>query len=160
MNFRSGRLSCASDPFLVPRLSLVACRCDCGKEVEILAVNLRYKNRRTTYCTRKCPLRPKPPVRLVHGLARRGEQGWAAYIYTAWEHIKHRCFKENDPYYHAYGGRGITLYGPRITDPGGFASYVENTIGRRPKGHSIDRINNDGNYEPGNLRWATPKAQG
>src|SRR5208283_2249820 len=66
---------------------------------------------------------------------------------------KHKAY----PY---YGARGIKLYDAwNGDDPAPFISYIEDNLGPKPKGKSLDRINNEGNYEPGNLRWATPLEQ-
>jgi hypothetical protein len=58
-----------------------------------------------------------------------------------------------------YLDRGITMYGPWVDDFVAFDMWVKENLGERPEGCSLDRINNEGNYEPGNLRWATPKEQ-
>lgn len=77
--------------------------------------------------------------------------------YRIWSAIKKRCLRETDPAYSDYGGRGITIHPAWANDFAAFLAYV----GPRPsKKHSIDRYpDNDGNYEPGNVRWATQKEQ-
>ena len=70
--------------------------------------------------------------------------------------MKTRCYNKNSKYYYNYGGRGI-----QICDrwKNSFSFFLED-VGERPsKNHSIDRINNDGNYEPKNCRWSTRKQQ-
>lgn len=76
-------------------------------------------------------------------------------LYHTWSNIKFRCYKEDSSNYPYYGGRGITMCDRWRYS---FENFVKD-MGERPKGHSIDRINNDGNYEPDNCRWATPKEQ-
>jgi hypothetical protein len=77
--------------------------------------------------------------------------------YRTWQNMKNRCYNKNHPQYPNYGGRGITIFEDWINDFPKFFEY----IGQKPtKKHSIDRINNDGNYEPGNVRWATWYQQG
>ena len=78
--------------------------------------------------------------------------------YNSWRHMFERCYNENDKRYDNYGGRGIKVC-DRWFD---FYMFL-NDMGRRPTHpffkYSIDRIDNDGNYEPINCRWATPKQQ-
>ncbi len=77
--------------------------------------------------------------------------------YNAWAGMIQRCFNENDPSYHRYGGRGITV---APTWRASFAAFLVD-VGPKPSPeHSLDRYpNNDGNYEPGNVRWATRAEQ-
>lgn len=70
--------------------------------------------------------------------------------------MKQRCLDPNNPAWDEYGGRGIKIHAPWIDDFAAFIGYV----GPRPDGMSIDRYpNKDGNYEPGNVRWATDEQQ-
>lgn len=76
--------------------------------------------------------------------------------WSAWHMMKQRCNLKTSKKYKDYGGRGITVYEPWLESFTEFYKY----IGPRPsKKHSLDRINNDGNYEPGNVRWATANEQ-
>ena len=75
-------------------------------------------------------------------------------LYSVWEGMRARCNNPNTPGYKNYGGRGITVC-DRWND---FTLFVED-IGERPEGYSIERIDNDGNYEPSNCCWASPKTQ-
>ena len=75
--------------------------------------------------------------------------------YNAWVHMHRRCKDVRYKYYSRYGGRGISVH-PAWEDFAVFLAYV----GVKPSSkHSLDRINNDGNYEPGNVRWATQQEQ-
>lgn len=76
--------------------------------------------------------------------------------YRLWAGMKERCLNSKSKAWANYGGRGI-----RICErwANSFSAFIED-IGYRPSpNHTIDRVNNDGNYEPGNVRWATPKEQ-
>ena len=75
---------------------------------------------------------------------------------AAWNALKNRCFSPINKSFKNYGGRGITVYSGWVNDFDAFYTY----IGPKPTPkHSIDRIDNDGNYEPGNVRWATQLQQ-
>lgn len=70
--------------------------------------------------------------------------------YDTWRHMKYRCDVPTAPWYHRYGGRGIT-YDPRWSD---FSEFYKD-MGERPEGMSLDRIDNDKGYNKDNCRWAT-----
>lgn len=82
-------------------------------------------------------------------------------LYNTWANMIQRCTNPARPDYLNWGGRGITVCDRwRCVSPkgAGFKAFVED-MGPRPYGYSIDRINNNGNYEPANCRWATKKQQ-
>ena len=77
-------------------------------------------------------------------------------LYKLWTNVKDRCTNAKNPHFHNYGGRGIKLHPALAND---FAAFKA-AVGPRPSpGHTLDRRNNDGDYEPGNLTWATKKEQ-
>lgn len=120
--------------------------CDCGNKFEASGSKIRSGEVVT------CPTCSSERVRLsrmTHGMRQTDE-------YRTWTHIKSRCFNAKVPEYKHYGGRGITMCS-KWTES--FEDFLAD-MGERPsKKHSIDRINNNGNYEPGNCRWATHKTQ-
>lgn len=119
------------------------CRCDCGVEKAVFRGSLL--NGATTSCG--CS------VRTANGDARRKNK---APEYEIWRGMKKRCENKRTRSWPHYGGRGIRVCAKWSKSYLAFLSDV----GRRPsKHHSIDRINNDGNYEPGNVRWADGKTQ-
>jgi hypothetical protein len=74
--------------------------------------------------------------------------------YQRWHSMRKRCLDPNCPAYKNYGGRGI-----RICKRWQHYKNFLSDMGRCPPGKSLDRINNDGDYEPSNCRWATPSQQ-
>lgn len=76
--------------------------------------------------------------------------------YMAWVLMKKRCYNKKFNRYHRYGGRGISVASEWLND---FDRFLSDMGPRPTPEHSLDRIDNDGNYEPSNCRWATDKDQ-
>lgn len=74
--------------------------------------------------------------------------------YGSWFNMKQRCLNINNPAFNRYGGRGIMICERWMV----FENFLAD-MGERPKGKTLDRIDNDGNYEPSNCRWTTSKIQ-
>lgn len=94
----------------------------------------------------------KPDGNPKHWHAQRGRP--LSPEYHSWAAMKKRCNNPNFKYYYNYGGRGITYCERWET----FTNFLAD-MGPRPEGTSLDRIDPDGNYEPGNCRWATRTEQ-
>lgn len=122
------------------------CFCSCGNSTIVEASNLRNGKTKSCGCLvhEKCRLMGE--ANTVHGLSYTPE-------YRAYISAKHRCTNPEARVYPAYGGRGIEF---RFTSLKEFVKH----IGPRPSSrHSLDRIDNDGHYESGNVRWATRTQQ-
>lgn len=123
------------------------CQCDCGARKEISRTALAQGATVSCGCFRNEVVSAiNTQIHTRHGVSSHPLYGIFSGMHT-------RCNQPSDKRYKWYGGRGIRCYWDKPQD---FIAYVDEHLGPRPSpNHSLDRINNDGDYCPGNLRWAT-----
>jgi hypothetical protein len=122
------------------------CECGCGQQAPLAKKTCHRRGYK-----RGQPVRFMPGHKNGHGQSNsNGGRGTGAY--RSWSGARTRCLNPNDEHYAHYGARGIKFL---------FASFEEffAELGPRPEGKTLDRIDSNGHYEPGNVRWATPFEQ-
>lgn len=146
---RFGRLT-AIEPISVVksgrRRTFWRCQCDCGAEVSAVRDSILRGDVQSCGCLQKKGAKER---RTTHGLSSSPE-------YKSWSGMRDRCNNPRNRAYRNYGARGITVCERWES----FDAFLAD-MGKRPSPrHSVDRIENDRGYEPGNCRWATKKTQG
>jgi hypothetical protein len=140
---RFGRLVVLGRDYTRNRGAFWLCRCDCGKTTVAPSGHLTAGMRVSCGCAQDGSYNVK------HGMSHSPE-------YRAWENARSRCRNPKNRKYPLYGGRGITMCEQWATS---FDAFLAD-VGRRPSAaYSLDRIDGDRGYEPGNCRWATIDVQ-
>ena len=130
------------------------CQCDCGSRAVVHGTNLLSGHSTSCGCYQKS-------LCVTHPMSRKhGEtlNGCESKEYRAWAGMKKRCYNAKNIRYEHYGGRGIKVCDRWLHS---FENFLAD-VGRAPEDSckwSIDRIDNDGDYDRGNVRWATAKEQ-
>lgn len=125
------------------------CLCACGKESVVQKSNLRTGHTISCGCVSTEVVMKRSTT---HGCARHNNR---TPEYATWVGMRSRCLSPSSTKYPVYGGRGIKIC-PRWMI---FENFLSDMGSKPSKRHSIDRINNDGDYEPSNCRWVTADVQ-
>lgn len=121
------------------------CRCDCGKTRSLTATSLKHRRTLSCGCVQAEALAARATR---HGMTK-------TPIYRIWSGMIKRCRNETDKDYPRYGARGITVCDRWLK----FENFFADIPPRLSARHTLDRRDNNGNYEPTNVRWATPIEQ-
>ena len=131
------------------------CRCDCGKDCIVKGTSLRYGSTKSCGCgsleQALINLDNARQLTTKHGCSHKDK------LYHIWKGIKARCYNPHNKRYKNYGGRGIKVCDEWKNDYLSFKNWALNNS--YSDDLTIDRINNDGNYEPNNCRWVDIKTQ-
>lgn len=147
LNKKFGRLKIIKEVEQKNRQRMVKCSCDCGKEKIVRLYHLLSEETTSCGCYQK---ERASATKLIHGAKSNGKR---SVLYVTWVNMKQRCMNPKSTHYKRYGGRGIKICDEWLNDFVAFHKWAIRSGYK--KGLTIDRINNDGNYEPTNCQWLT-----
>jgi hypothetical protein len=125
-------------------ISRWVCKCNCGNRLVVQYNHLKTGATKSCGCSRR-----RTPHRWSHGRS-------GTLIYKVWDTMRQRCANPNSKSFPNYGDRGIRVCKRWENN---FENFLADMGPRPSPAHSLDRINNNGNYTPANCRWATAKEQ-
>jgi hypothetical protein len=126
------------------------CECDCGNRTVVFGFKLKRGMTASCGCLRREVTATRNKERTIHGMSHTPNGS----VYRIWSGIKTRCFNQKDKAFRNYGGRGIQMC---VRWAASFVAFRDD-MGPRPSGYTVERVDNDGHYEPGNCVWI-PRAK-
>ena len=126
----------------INKVTKYLCRCECGTEITKEIKSILRGTSKSCGCLNRIN-------HIKHGLSN-------TKVYNTWQNVKNRCTNPNSGKWHRYGGRGITMCEEWFNS---FEQFYKDMGNPPTNKHSIDRIDNNGNYEPSNCKWSTQKEQ-
>lgn len=157
-NQKYGRLTTLKevDPYISPggdyKTRKYLCKCECGNEVSVMITSLRSGNTQSCGCINSERITKQNKEKAIYDGYSQNKH------FSRWKGMIERCYYPKHKDYHNYGGRGITVCEEWREHPKAFIEWIEKE-GNYKKGLSLDRINNDGNYEPSNCKFSTATKQ-
>lgn len=147
IGYRKGTLTVIAFDSLRNNRSYWKVQCDCG-EIKVVRIDAMHD-----YSTcDKCKAEKQRQRMLTHGETKTS-------LYSTWRGIKDRCYNTNNSFYYLYGDRKIEMFDEWLDSYESFRDYVTKLPNYGKSGYSIDRIDVNKGYVPGNIRWASAETQ-
>lgn len=149
-----GRLTVIERAENIGSVTVYKCKCECGKVINVRQGNLKNGQK-------SCGCYSRELFKSEQWSIKSTSHGYHNHeLYQTWNSMIRRCNDVNNSDYKNYGGRGIKVCSRWNTGtPENFIKDVESKLGKRPKNHTLDRIDNNGDYEINNVKWSSRSEQ-